>query len=559
MLIDHLEITMDGGLNIITGETGSGKSIILEAIQGLFSARLNTDLIRNGEAKSYLEGVFSSNKEIENWLANLEIESSDQEGFLTVSRELSEKGSRARINGVLVPAKQVQELGEILLEIQGQNTEQKLLQSKNQLGLLDGYLGDKHELLLSDYRLKYQDWRKTQQKLAEGKDKIIERGKELDYLKFQFKEIEVLNLEDPLEEDKLKKQIDKLSKSETTSRLIEDIQQKFYEDENSVSGFLALCKKNLSECAKADDELLEHFEQLSSLQEQLEDLMRDLRSYGNATEDEVDIDSLNQRANNLQKLRRKHGFSSLGELINYQKQLASRIEELENLSENLDALEKQSLKQEMELRKLAISLSTARKKAAVNLSKKISDELASLSLKGAKFEIQCNPVDSLGTDGCDKVDFLFQANAGDNLKPLAKVASGGELSRITLILKTILGSDSTIIFDEIDSGTSGKVSRLIGEKLARLALKQQVICVTHQPLLAAFADKHFLVQKLQNQNTTKLEVSELKGDEEKTDALLELMIGERDKILAKDYAKELISESKNKKHDFKIEAAQLVS
>jgi len=185
--------------------------------------------------------------------------------------------------------------------------------------------------------------------------------------------------------------------------------------------------------------------------------------------------------------------------------------------------------------------------------------LASLSLKGAKFEIQCNPVDSLGTDGCDKVDFLFQANAGDNLKPLAKVASGGELSRITLILKTILGSDSTIIFDEIDSGTSGKVSRLIGEKLARLALKQQVICVTHQPLLAAFADKHFLVQKLQNQNTTKLEVSELKGDEEKTDALLELMIGERDKILAKDYAKELISESKNKKHDFKIEAAQLVS
>ena len=308
--------------------------------------------------------------------------------------------------------------------------------------------------------------------------------------------------------------------------------------------------RKLSDCAKNDLNLKEISTNLQELHEQMSELVQDLKLYEESLEENIDIDVLNLRLNSLQKLKRKHNTSSLEELIQIEQTLKQRIDYLENISQNLENLEKNLKDQEYNLKKIAQSLSVNRFKAALELSEKITQNLLGLGMSKAEFKINCQNSESLNADGMNKVEFLFQANAGDILRPLNKVASGGELSRIMLLLKTMIGSDHfVLLFDEIDAGTSGKVSRLIAEKLSQLAQKQQVLCVTHQPLVAAYADSHFVVSKQHTENKTHLILHNLTNENEKIIALVDLMAGERDKILANAYAKELIVEAQNRKNE----------
>ncbi|MDJ0624847.1 MAG: DNA repair protein RecN [Candidatus Caenarcaniphilales bacterium] len=549
LFIDSLEINFKKGLNIIIGETGSGKSIILEAIQGLISSRLTTDLIKVGTKKSYLEGSFYTNKKIKQWLKEQELDENDESEIISVSREISEKGSRGRINGVLVPTKLIANLGELLLEIHSQSSEQKILNPKKQIELLDDFIGSKHNELCQQYKKDFLEWRKLVQKYEAEKSKINDKDKELDYLSFQIQELNSLELNDPEEENILKKQINNLSQLESSAKILEEINQSFFESENNVSFFLNSSVRKLSQSAKTDERLIPYAEQLNEINEQLNELIHEMNDLSNSSEEYIDIDSMNSRISQLQKIKRKHNVSTLKELIDLQEEMNQRIDYLKNLSENLESLETNCLKKQKELSVFSEKLSQAREEASKILSKEVGNQLPSLGLNGAKFEVSCQKTEKLTSDGSNKIEFFFQANAGDILRPLSKVASGGELSRITLILKSILGSDNSIIFDEIDSGTSGKVSRLIGERLFKLSTQCQVLCVTHQPLVAAFGDFHYLVNKIQSNNKTELKVDELGKDDEKIEALMDLMIGERDKILAKQYAQELIEESKFKKNE----------
>lgn len=549
LLIENLQISFCKGLNIFTGETGSGKSIILEAIQGLISNRLNSDLIRMGSKISYLEGVFEIDENIKAWLKELDgLELSDN--VLIISREITEKGSRARINGVLVTAKLVQELGSKLIEIHGQSSEQEIMQPKKQIGFLDSYLGKEHLEIYNSFKSQYSLWRQIQAKIEEEQKSLYERNKELDYLKFQIEELESLSLQDPLEEEKLKDNIDKFSQADSSKEVIEEIEYLFFETDNNISSAFGGCLRKLNDCAKNDTNLKEINNNLQDLYSQMSELVQDLRSYELSLDQEIDIDALNVRLNALQKLRRKHNCASLAELIQTEKNLSKRIEYLENISQNLQSLELDLQKKENNLKKTAQILSTNRIKAAIELSEKVTKNLFGLGMATAEFKINCQNLETLNSDGMNKIEFLFKANAGDILRPLNKVASGGELSRIMLLLKTLIGSDHFILlFDEIDAGTSGKVSRLIAEKLSHLAKKQQVLCVTHQPLVAAYADAHFMVSKQHSENKTHLILNILTSQEEKIIALVDLMAGERDKILAKEYAKELIVKAQNRKNE----------
>ena len=545
LIISELQICFESGLNIFTGETGSGKSIVLEAIQGLFSSRLTTDLIRVGSQQSYLESTFELNDSVRNWLAKQQIdENLDLPGTITINREISQKGSRARINGVLVTAKLASELGDLLLEIHGQSSERDILDPKGQLSLFDNFIENQipdFKKLKQNFKIKYQSWKTIKDNLESEYKGLNDRDKELDYLRFQFNEFEVLAISDPEEEIQLKQKIDRLSSAGLIQENIEAIQQAFFESENSASSQISFCIRKLAECAKTEKQIEEYAAELNSLHTQMSEMIRDLQSLNSIEEEEQDIDSLNKRVSQIQQMKRKHKVTSLEELIQIENKITERIDYLTNISISLENLEKKLKKEEIELKSIAKELSEYRSRLAKDLSQKISAELIHLGMSGAEFIVEYSQSQTINAEGIDKIEFFLKSNPGDIPRQINKVASGGELSRIMLLLKGLMGSNSTtMIFDEIDAGTSGKVSKMIGQKLKNLSQTQQVICVTHQPIVAAFADSHYLVQKNQTATETKLHLIKLGLRQERVDALIDLISGEKDKSTAKEYAEELI-------------------
>lgn len=250
---------------------------------------------------------------------------------------------------------------------------------------------------------------------------------------------------------------------------------------------------------------------------------------------------MNERLSSIQQMKRKHKANSLSELIEIENKIQNRIEHLSNLSKNLEKLQKELKLTETELLVIAQKLSNYRSLSAQELSKNVSSELINLGMSGAEFSIDCVQSQNINTQGLDKIEFLLKSNPGDIPRSLNKVASGGELSRIMLLLKCLLGNnDMTMIFDEIDAGTSGRVSQMIGQKLKQLAQRQQVICVTHQPIVASYADSHFVVQKMQYTDETILNLIELKDKEQRIEALINLISGEKEGIKARDYAEDLL-------------------
>ena len=503
-LIDDLTLTFNRALNILSGETGAGKSIVIGAINLLLGERANTDQIRQGQDSAFIEGMVEYNDNLKQQLTNMindaGIEESEE---LIIAREVYRNGrSVARVNGRAVPAALLKEIGQKLIDLHGQHQHQSLLHPEQHLELLDAFGGDK----LRKARLRvgevYKKWQEVKKELADiGKDSS-ERERKVDIAAFQLKEIREANLQ-PGEDDDLAQREKLLANAEKLSSLVNQAYTDIYTGEETSHVEAVIDRLNrsvhmLQEASGIDQNLGPILELLESTAAQLDEAAHELRDYQSKLEFEPhELVNIQERLNLINNLKRKYG-GSVDEVLAFAVQLEAEIERLENSEVLAEKLEQEVSELEKELESKCEKLSAMRQETADHLEKVLSKALAALALPNASFKVSIDAKDSFSTDGRDRVEFLFSANPGEPVKPLARIISGGEVSRVMLALKSTLARQDlvpTLIFDEVDSGVGGATIQKVAEKLAELSNYHQVLCVTHSPQIASMADCHYRLYK----------------------------------------------------------------
>ncbi len=524
-LIDRVNIELGEGLNILTGETGAGKSIIIDSINSVLGGRVSKDLIRTGKDRALVEAVFKlEDGRLDHLLRSFGIEP-EEDGTILLSREVTTSGrSTCRVNGKLVTVSMLREIGEKLIDIHGQHDNQSLLKTENHLELLDSFDADKISRLKEEYGSLLNEYRTVRNKLRELSGDTGERERRMDLLRFQVEEIKKSNLKIG-EEEELKKQRQLLSNAGKIIDVLSNAYEMLYGEGTesfSVTDAIGSTLSALGTISGLDEGYSRIYEKIETLSYQLEDVVEEIRK----ERDKVDfspelLEQVDERLDLIFRLKRKYG-NSIEEVINYCKKCEDELKELmdsteitEKLRSRLDALEK-------DLYEAALKLNQSRINASKVLESLIGKELEELEMKNARFKVNIefnDEKDASGqrkytANGLDKVEFLFSANAGEPLKPLSKIASGGEMARVMLAIKTILADVDripTLIFDEIDSGISGKAANKVGEKLSYISRKHQVICVTHLTQIACMADNHFLIEKTSRQGNTYTMVKRITG------------------------------------------------
>lgn len=548
-IIDKLEITFNKGLTVITGETGAGKSIILDAISFLFGARSSADLIKNGEQKAIVEGIFEVNKDLfeklKPWFNENELDCSSN--TIQLSRELSSSGSKARINGSLVNVSHLAFLSSYLIDRHEQSEHLGLLNEEKQLEILDSFGNETHKSLVGNFKTEYSEYIATRNKFEKIKIQSGDKEKKIELLEFQISEIKNAQIKDPLEEEILlerrKKLLHKKELIENASSVIELLNGN--EDHPSALSSLSQIKKVLSNTSKFDNRFSKYATDTEESINSLKDLSEFLSNYlDTISTSDNNLEEIEDRLDLFYKLKKKYGDSLEEISISYN----NYIKELNNLKHGELSLE--SIKNEFEQKEKSVNifggkLTKSRTTLGEIYSKKIKDELLTLGFKNVNFQIRIQK-DILTEAGFDKAAFLFTSNPDEPLKEIEKVVSGGELSRIMLAIKslsTVSGNNPLIIFDEIDSGVSGEVALSIAHKLYKISLSNQLLCITHQPIIAAMADEHLLITKEYVENKTIVKVKKVKQDE-KESALAMLLSGDNNtneiSLNAKKYAKSLI-------------------
>ncbi|ACL76244.1 DNA repair protein RecN [Ruminiclostridium cellulolyticum] len=502
-LIDKISLEIAPGLNVLTGETGAGKSILIDSINAVLGERVNRDIIRNGKEKAFIEAVFDYDSTyVNDILDELGIEHED--GSLILSREISLSGKNTcRINGRLVNVSVLKQVGQLLLDIHGQHDNQSLLKTESHVELLDAFGGEVIQKVISEYYCLFEEFKSVKSKL---KDIVGDKGeieRRMDMLKFQIDEIKNSKLKEG-EDEYLLKRRQLLANSEKIMNSIHSSYQLLSEGGDNGKSALYNINKAFSELSavqKYDEDLLPLSEKLESVVYQLEDICEDLRA--RRDEDDFDRDELSrveERLDIVTRMKRKYG-GSIEEALDFLKKSQLEYNELlqsENLAEDL---KKQLATITKKLKETAVKLHLQRQKAASVLESNITAELENLEMKNARFKVNIIMDDTkfnFTKNGLDNVEFLISSNPGEPLKPLSRIASGGEMSRIMLAIKTILANVDaipTLIFDEIDTGISGKAAQKVGEKLSYISRTHQVICVTHLSQLACMADNHFYIEK----------------------------------------------------------------
>jgi DNA repair protein RecN (Recombination protein N) len=509
-LIEKLHVSFGPGLTVLTGETGAGKSIILQAIHLLGGGKAAAAWIRSGAEAASVEALFALRPDHEilrNRLAEAGLDADDE---LLVKRVISDKGtSRYFMNNSLATARLVGEVMEQLLSVASQHDHQQLLQPRSHLDFVDA-VGGLWPRRLEVGRL-YDSWQQAREayERLQGREKDKEQRRE--FLAFQGREIEEA-APGPGEDEELLVERDRLRASDDLLRLGQKCCHLLGE---AMGNNLALARKNLQQMAAFDSSLAGLAEEVAGNCFQLEDQAQALRGYlETVSRDPARLDTVTARLDLLQRLKRKYG-GSLAEVLAFGREAARELAELEALDERLALLERERRETEAVLRKSAEALSRARRAAAADLAGKIRESLLSLCFERAVFEIAFRADqgdagrENMTRLGLDRVEFLFSANQGEEAKPLVKVASGGELSRLMLALKSLLASEDqvdTVIFDEIDAGISGKAAEAVARKILELAGHHQVFCITHLPQIACLADEHFLVHKSVADNRTRTSI-----------------------------------------------------
>ena len=525
ILIDNWKIDFHQGLNVITGETGAGKSILISAIDAVLGGKCSKDCIKTDSDKCSIELTLSAkNKEVFNILKSNEIETESEE--FIISREITQTGSKYRIDGVLVSPNLIKELRSCLLDIHSQHQSYTFLQKKHHIKLLDSYAKTTCGDMLEEYSLGYKNYLGLKTRLNELKTQSDMTEAQIDFLKFQIDEIAGAEIEDINEDENLNKELAVLENAEKLKELTGSVYWSLSNDDNSIMSALSQIKMNLSKAVQLDDSLGENEGNLIEATEILKELSSTLRDYSqNLDNDTERLNQIQERLFILDKLKRKYG-GSLEEVLNTYEKLSSEYSKIENSTEEIEKTEQAIVQAEYNLKKLAKEISENRRNYAEVLSSLVVDTLVKLELPKCRFEIGINEVE-LCENGIDDVEFLISTNVSEPLKPLEKTASGGEISRIMLALKSIFSKNDdidTVIFDEIDTGISGKTSQAVADEISNLAKYRQIIIITHQAILAGKADRHFYIKKTQD-NTTNVNIYQL-SDEDRLLALAELSGGE---------------------------------
>lgn len=502
IIIDELKLEFDKGFNVITGETGAGKSIMINAIDLAFGARANKELVKSGKSRALIELTLEIDSKFpDTFFDEYGIEKFENE--IILSREITETGSRSRINGVLVTQDVIKNLREMVIDIHNQHMTYTYIQPKYHISLLDSYGSQEHFTLLENYKKLYGEYCEIQKRLQDSKNKSAQSEQQVDFLKFQIDEIESARIDDVDEDKKLEEELNVLANYEKLKELTYSSYWALYGEDGCILDALGKVKTNLSKAAETDTNLADYETEIINAQETLKEISSNLRNYAEALElDEKRLDEVQQRIDILEKIKRKYGNTLETVLENYER-FQKEYNSIEFSQEEIEKLEARIEELETQLLQSAQKLSSSRKQLGIGLSELIKRELEQLDMPKVRFEIQIQHCDYTPLGG-DNVEFLISTNISEDPKPLAKIASGGEISRVMLAIKTIFAKTdniNTIIFDEIDTGISGNACQAVSQSITRLAKSHQIISITHQPIIAAKSDRHFYVAKTQEETT----------------------------------------------------------
>lgn len=544
-IIDELEIHFSDGLTVLSGETGSGKSIIIDAIGQLIGMRASSDFVRHGEKKAIIEGIFDidNSKKAISVLNELDIDI--DEDFLLVKREIFSSGkSICRINNQIVTLQDLRKVMQELLDIHGQHETQTLLKQKYHLKLLDDYAENQYSSVKEQYETTFNEYKEKKKELEELQSADQALLQRLDLMKFQFEELQEASLKEG-EITQLESDIKRIQNSEKLSLALNNAHVTLT-DEHAITDRLYELSNHLQ---TIDDIIPGRFKKLKADIDQfyytLEDAKHELYDEMSNTEfDEQLLNELESRMNLLNNLKRKYG-KTIDELITYQSKLESEISKIENYEESTS-----QLKEEIDLLyekviKYGQSLSKERRIVARTLRDHIVAEIQNLQMKDANLEISFQPLETPTIEGIEFVEFLISPNKGEPLKSLNKIASGGELSRIMLALKSIFvesRGQTAILFDEVDSGVSGQAAQKMAEKMRDIAKYIQVICISHLPQVASMSDHHLLISKMTKNDRTTTQVKELKK-EDKIDEIARMISGASVTELTRENAREMIAQN----------------
>lgn len=557
VLIEKLELEFREGLNVLTGETGAGKSILIDAISGILGERMTTDLIRTGFDKSSLEGCFdiSALPQVKTILSDSGIDCDDDE--LILKRELYSSGKgRCFANATQIPVSKAKELAEYLLNIHGQNENQSIAKSGKHRELLDNFAGDLE--LVDKVRSLYTDLSTLKEKIESFKMDEMEKNRKIEYLNFAVTEIDSAKLS-PNEEEDLKDESNILSNAEKLFTTVNEC-SKLIRSESGVVSSLKKIESKLSAIEEIDPKISENLESIRSALFSLEDNSSFLRDYEQSINFSPDrINDVESRLSLITSLKKKYG-KTVQEILEFRDKSAKELESISSSEERIEQLKEEYKNKVKETKETALMLSEIRTNAAKKLEQSVMKELEELNMKGTTFRVsvkrELNPdgdiehngkIYMLYPSGLDKIEFLLAANAGANLNKLTKAASGGEMSRIMLALKkVILANDivDTLIFDEVDAGISGKTAEIVGKKLKALSKERQVMVITHLPQIAAMSDNHYSVSKSQNNNLTFTEIKHL-NRKDKIEEVARMLAGEKITDLSLKHAEEMVEMSEH--------------
>lgn len=542
-IIEDIRLNFHPGLIILTGETGAGKSILVDALETVVGGRADITSIRSGADKAIIEAEFTFSEPSENPVANIlqREDLLDDPYQVILSREIRSNGRHvARVNGRIVNTTILREIGEELVDIHGQSEHLSLLRVAEHLRLLDNFA--KAETLYKDYHQAYQTWLEIRHSLAALRQLEQESARRLDLLNYQRNEIESARLRVD-EENELLAERNRLANAENLANAIQQalylLDEETPENRPVLSQFGEIIS-HLNTLPRYDPQALPLVEQTNNLFETITDLVRNLRRYADAIEfNPKKLDQVEERLNLIFNLKRKYG-NSIEAILKYAEKVQSELEEITTATDKIEILLKQEQEALHRLRQAGLMLSEARHRSSEQLSHAVEKELQDLHMSKAQFQIQFGPIKSeneillengekisFNIHGFEQVEFFIAPNPGEGFKPLVKIASGGETSRLMLALKNVLTAADPIpclVFDEIDQGIGGRVGITVGRKLHQLSQLHQVFCITHLPQLAAFGDQHFTVSKKLSGSRTITEVEEITSERRVTE--IALMFGD---------------------------------